>query len=149
MDLAKLLLILPKWIFVFLAVVISLTIIHAVKFADSHYELFGLGFGPDDLLKNHCVIVKLEDNCPENFDKSVGLTDFKHTHKGLNEHKHGIRIDGVNRLGGTSECTLDIEGSGSNIDCTNWKSGTGFTQSSGTGLLEEGKGKPWKVCCNY
>lgn len=47
MDWNKILLTLPKWIFAFLAIVISIVIIYSLTIASCRISLFGLSFGPD------------------------------------------------------------------------------------------------------
>ncbi len=47
MDIGKLVAALPKWIFVFLAVIVSCVIVYAMAFADCRINLFGLSFGKD------------------------------------------------------------------------------------------------------
>ena len=47
MELDKLLVVLPKWIFVFLAVAVSALVVHSLMYSECRTTLFGLPFGPD------------------------------------------------------------------------------------------------------
>ena len=47
MDIEKIVINSPKWVFVFLAIILSAVILHALIYAQCRTALFGMPFGPD------------------------------------------------------------------------------------------------------